>query len=759
MALTTQLEPPVVAAVSQPVATPPARPAGPWVYSAWLDLLVGCGAWSAPLLLLAALIPAAHAHAWSVAFYALAIVFNYPHFMATEYRAYRSREDFQKYKFFTLHLTLLLALTGVLAHVFPRLLPWIFTLYICWSPWHYTGQNYGLLSMFVRRAGATIEAAERQWLRAAFIASYIMLLCSFETAGPADPLILSLGLPAKLTIPIRVALGIIFAACSWRAFRGLLRRSGWRAMAAPLTLLVTQFLWFVLPTLLEVGSAYQIPQTRYSSGILAILHSAQYLWITSYYQQRDARAAGQSAWRMSAYWIVLVAGGIALFIPGPWLVSYAFHFDFTTSFLIFTALVNIHHFMLDGAIWKLRDSRIASRLIGQSAESAAAKSKSKPRKTTPPSFARRVFGSPAFRFALIALLFLWGGTDQFRFAMGTDDGNLHALSRAASMIPYDSGVEQRIASTQSASGKPADAIDALYRAVSINPYSESAQQGLAKALIQDHRYEDAYAHYQKMLALFPRDADALLNYGLLATQLGHSDEAIDAWQRSLAADPTEINAHMYLASLLDQRGDYSGAVQHWYAYLQLAASHRVIRGANFAASSNAIVPSDEISALLQLSQDDARLNQSAAAITGYRSAASLAERAGDPKLESVALGRLAQAQDAAGDAKSAATSYQKSLALDAKNLDGKNNDPAGVASDWFNYAQFLLNRGKPPENAYACLLEAEKLVPAGPSDERSAIESAARSLESRLGAKAAAAAKKNQNTLLGAASQIFPETF
>src|SRR6202034_4761608 len=61
--------------------------------------------------------------------------------------------------------------------------------------------------------------------------------------------------------------------------------------------------------------------------------------------------------------VVLVLGGIALFIPGPWVASRAFHQDFAASFLIFTALINIHHFILDGAIWKLRDGRIAAVLL------------------------------------------------------------------------------------------------------------------------------------------------------------------------------------------------------------------------------------------------------------------------------------------------------------------------------------------------------------------------------------------------------------
>src|ERR1700693_2492079 len=72
----------------------PMSSAKPWIYGPALDVIVGCGAWSAPLLLLAAIVGASNSHAWGVAFYLLAVVFNYPHFMATVYRAYHTREDF-----------------------------------------------------------------------------------------------------------------------------------------------------------------------------------------------------------------------------------------------------------------------------------------------------------------------------------------------------------------------------------------------------------------------------------------------------------------------------------------------------------------------------------------------------------------------------------------------------------------------------------------------------------------------------------------
>ena len=343
------------------------QPAALWIYNPWLDLIVGCGAWSAPLLLLSYFSLASNARTWSVAFYVLALFFNYPHYMATIYRAYHRAEDFQKYRIFTVHITALLLLTLLLSHFWLRLLPWIFTIYLTWSPWHYSGQNYGLFMMFARRAGVDPDKAARRALYGAFVVSYLILFLGFHTGPSTDPLFLSLGIPAVVSRWEQIGLGVAFVGLSAFGLTRLARSTGWRKLTPSLTLFSSQFLWFLLPAAISLIKGLEIPQNRYSTGVLAVMHSAQYLWITSYYARREAAAESsnkpQRSWRPLAYFGVLVVGGIALFVPGPWVASRAFHHDFTASFLIFTALVNIHHFILDGAIWKLRDGRIASLLL------------------------------------------------------------------------------------------------------------------------------------------------------------------------------------------------------------------------------------------------------------------------------------------------------------------------------------------------------------------------------------------------------------
>jgi tetratricopeptide (TPR) repeat protein len=687
-----------------------------------------------------------HTHTWVVAFYALAIVFNYPHFMATIYRAYHTRENFEKYKFFTLHITLLLALTAVLMHASPRLFPWVFTLYICWSPWHYSGQNYGLLMMFARRSGAQVTPTERRWLRAAFVASYLMLLASFQTGGSNDPLILSFGLPSKFTFPMRLALGAAFAVFTCLGFQRMVRKFGIHAMIAPITLAITQFLWFVLPTLLELHSAYQVPQTRYSSGILAVLHSTQYIWITSYYQRREARAAGQSHWRMWAYFATLVAGGIALFIPGPWLVSYLFHYDFTTSFLIFMAVVNIHHFILDGALWKLRDSRVASLLVDRSGKSVIAgqvqpvsQKTSRGKPTAANWFGSRILAAPAFAIGVAVLLFLWGGMDQLHFALSNDDENLSSLRRASDMNPYDSALKARIAAAESKAEQREEAVASLQQAVALSPQSVALQHAYARALIEDGRYSDAYAHYQKMLQIFPRDVDALVNYGLLAARFGHPDEAVDSWEKAVDVNPNQTNAQFYLAQAFDRKAEPAAAARHWEIFLRLASTQ----------SDSAPVSAQQlISASIQLADDQSAINQSDAALARYQSAIALAEHANDAKLESVALAHLADLQDKKNSTAAAAQSYQRALSLDAKAA-----DPRSEGFDWFNYGQFLRRHQAPSDLVYACLLHAENLLQNSDLAELQTVQTARREVAGQLGKKAPAA-QKDLPALLARATNL-----
>ena len=368
----------------------------------------------------------------------------------------------------------------------------------------------------------------------------------------------------------------------------------------------------------------------------------------------------------------------------------------------------------------------------------------------------RLWSAPAFRIAAVAVLFLWGGFDQVHFALGTDEGNLPALARAARMNPYDSSTEERIANADSQVGRRGDAVAALTRAVEINPHRIGLQEACARAMIEDGRYADAYAHYKTMLAIFPKDADALVNYGLLAARLGHPEEAMDSWQKAADANPHQANAQLYLAEAFDQGGEYASAARHWKGYLDAAAA--ASRNDDATASSSPPKPAEIVSAMIQLADDEAHLNQAGPAEAEYQAAASLADYAGEAGLQSLALAHLADLQEKAGNPRGAAESYQRSLALDAKvgavNSGGARNE----ASDWFNYGQFLRRRGMPEDLVYACFLHAENLLANSAGQDCETVHTERLQIEARLGKKAAAD-RKDAAMLLARAASLPTESF
>jgi tetratricopeptide (TPR) repeat protein len=695
-----------------------------WIYRPWLDLVVGCGAWSIPLLLLAYFSSVASTLTWSVLFYVLALFFNYPHYMATIYRAYHTKEDFEKYRIFTVHITLLLALTVILSHFWIRSLPWIFTLYLTASPWHYSGQNYGLFMMFARRAGAQPTALQRRALYAAFLISYAVLLLSLHTGPSGDSLFVSLNIPGAISSRAQVALAAAFIACSVFGLSRLIAQAGVRRMIPSLTLFSTQCVWFLAPTLLSLAEHFQVPRSRYSTGVLAVMHSAQYLWITSYYAKREAAATPNQPWRPLSYFVILVVGGIALFIPGPWLSSLVFHFDFTRSFLLFTALVNIHHFLLDGAIWKLRDGRIAALLVNSrtqisaGAVQAGSKTIAALRWLAGPSSAAR-----SLRVGGASVLLMLGCVDQVHYYYSLHSDNLADLKHAASLAPYDTPLEVRLARRALEEGNSQESVDAWQYAVKANPADPAPRDAWLKYLTEEKRFDEAYQLTGTWVKLAPRDASLRVNHGILAQQFGHSDEAEMSWREALKLDPAQDDADLYLALGLGKQGKFEDAIGHYQDYLA-----KVVKRP----PSNIPTAANLISVVLQLADCNARANHPDLALRHYDVARQLAEQANEKKLESFANVAEAALQANRGETSKALPLYQAALRLDAGV-----NDPHSEGVDWFMYATFLRDAHFPPRFAYASLLKSQSLLGTDTkSQDVDATQRVRKELESELGSQA-----------------------
>ena len=126
--------------------------------------------------------------------------------------------------------------------------------------------------------------------------------------------------------------------------------------------MLTQSLWFSIPALVNNLSGVPLIATLpFSLVWVSVAHSAQYLWVTAYYERRSrpGNSSGGFLWRCLLTGSALVVVP-SLLLSSPLLGSVAW--DAGLAIVLFS-VVNLHHFLLDGAIWKLRDGRVARALL------------------------------------------------------------------------------------------------------------------------------------------------------------------------------------------------------------------------------------------------------------------------------------------------------------------------------------------------------------------------------------------------------------
>src|SRR5262245_37900848 len=138
---------------------------GPWLFGPGVDLLLGCGVLYALLIVPISLAGDAFVSGKPPYLLTLGVVFfSASHYGATLLRVYERREDRRAYVLFSLWATLAVAAAFVAGLRSATWSTYLLTLYLTWSPWHYTGLNYGIAVMFVRRAGVPLATATKRLL-------------------------------------------------------------------------------------------------------------------------------------------------------------------------------------------------------------------------------------------------------------------------------------------------------------------------------------------------------------------------------------------------------------------------------------------------------------------------------------------------------------------------------------------------------------------------------------------------------------------
>jgi len=151
-------------------------------------------------------------------------------------------------------------------------------------------------------------------------------------------------------------------------------RASVRALTPLLALWLAQALWFTLPyACLQFGWLQGLDVLVWRNNNhyfmwIALAHAAQYMWVTAYFaRQSGAQRSLRTFWGKAT-----VAGAAVWTLPLLlfWQPGFALLSPDAGIFVLVAAFANLHHFVLDGAIWKLRGP-IARVLIQSPARGAA----------------------------------------------------------------------------------------------------------------------------------------------------------------------------------------------------------------------------------------------------------------------------------------------------------------------------------------------------------------------------------------------------
>jgi hypothetical protein len=273
---------------------------------------------------------------------------NMAHFASSTVRLYTKPGAYRSWPFLTMIVPLLTLGALTLCIAYPGGLgAQLQSLYLTWSPFHYAAQAYGLAVMYSMRSGCRLEAHDRRFLYSASLLPFAWAFLTARHSGMRwllpEPALEALSGPA-FDVALQVLRVSAFAAPIAIYLRLRRDRGAPMPAIAPLLLIANGVWWFVLPELQAFVWA-------------TIFHGLQYVAIVLVFHVREqmqlpGNRHGRLYHALRFYGLSLLLG-YALFRLLPQAYLWV-GFGAVESILLVIAMINVHHFVVDAFIWRVR---------------------------------------------------------------------------------------------------------------------------------------------------------------------------------------------------------------------------------------------------------------------------------------------------------------------------------------------------------------------------------------------------------------------
>lgn len=290
----------------------------------------------------------------------MAWVVNWPHFAATNLRLYSSRNAIRQYPL-TATVIPIVILAGMFAALYwpETVAPYYVLLFLVWSPYHFSGQTVGVTLIYARRSGFTFNSLDRYALSFFVFGTFFYTLAlsesSLGTETYYDIRYPKFGIPDWTPLLVAPFMWGGFAYLVW----SFLYKSYTQRKLFPLIILVpsvAQLFWFVIGSS-QPGFYEMVP----------FFHSLQYLVVASSMKIVEQSEYSPAKWNVAKsmfLWCVgVVALGAGLFWLFPILLEVTLGIPVYLALGVSAAAVQLHHFFVDGVIWKLKRQTVCQPLM------------------------------------------------------------------------------------------------------------------------------------------------------------------------------------------------------------------------------------------------------------------------------------------------------------------------------------------------------------------------------------------------------------
>ncbi|MBX9687154.1 MAG: hypothetical protein K2X27_10655 [Candidatus Obscuribacterales bacterium] len=299
---------------------------------------------------------------------AAAFLFTYPHHAATWNRLYGSLSSIRKYWFCSLFMPLLIIALLILALLNPSLIHLFVIATAVTTMHHWVAQSYGIGMIYFMRSGISLSNFDRRLISISCQTLTVFLalrLLSSETLQRS--LSLGINLKASALIPVQYSKSFETAAYVFWAIAFCILLLKWiKGRLMPPLAVIALFASTARALLNSVDSCVDI--LFYG---LPLFHSLQYLVLSSRYYAKDHKIFEETdkaslrdflkEAKIQRYFLMLFALGGIVYTVMPRLVQFSGLSLVSASALVFL-LLNLHHIISDGFIWRLKDPEVRGRV-------------------------------------------------------------------------------------------------------------------------------------------------------------------------------------------------------------------------------------------------------------------------------------------------------------------------------------------------------------------------------------------------------------